>query len=310
MGTPDFAVPALEKLIAWHEVLAVVTQPDRPKGRGNRLTPPPVKETALLHGISVLQPEKVRGNAGFTAELRAYNADVFIVAAYGQILPAEILGMPKYGCVNIHASLLPKYRGAAPIQYAIINGETVTGITIMQMDKGIDTGDILLQKAIEIEPGDTGGSLFGKLAILGGEGIAEALPLIEKGLITPIKQDNDKASHAPMLTKQSGEIDWNRTSAEVANLVRAMEPSPSAYGVLDGEVLKVRGAKPFFNREIHEKDEKSKAGTVVGVIKNGIIVKTGDGAVLVTEVQARGGKRMDCADYLRGHDVYAGMRFV
>ena len=239
MGTPDFASGALEALIAaGHEITAVYTQPDKPKGRGKEVQMTPVKVVALEHGIPVYQPRRIR-EAEEVEILRQIPADIFVVAAFGQILSQEILDMPKFGCVNIHASLLPKYRGAAPIQWAVIDGEEKTGVTIQQMNAGIDTGDILYTKEYVLDPKETGASLFDKLMVIGAEAIVEALPLIEAGRITPIPQNEAEATHAAKLTKQLGEMDFSKSAAELERLVRGLNSWPSAYTFFRGKQLKI-----------------------------------------------------------------------
>ena len=239
MGTPDFAVGPLEAMVeAGYEITAVVTQPDKPKGRSDKLIPSPVKECALRYGIPVLTPKKIKAPEA-VEELKKYEADLFVVAAFGQILSEEILTMPRLGCINIHASLLPKYRGAAPIQWSIIDGEKETGITIMQMDKGLDTGDILFQKVVPILDTDTGESLFDKLAEVGARFLVEVLPDIEAGNIHPIKQDEEKSTYAKMLSKAIGEIDWSKAADTIEHLVRGLNSWPSAYTRLNGKQLKL-----------------------------------------------------------------------
>ena len=243
MGTPDFAAASLEALIgSEHEILAVVTQPDKPKGRKGELTPPPVKTIAVENGIKIYQPVKVR-ESEFVEIIRDYKPDVIVVIAFGQIIPGSILEIPKYGCVNIHGSLLPKYRGAAPIQWAVLDGEKESGVTSMLMDKGIDTGDMLLKKSIKLEEYETSGSLFDKLMALGAETLLETLEGLEKGSITPEKQGDSPTDYAKMLTKEMGLIDFSRTAAELDCFVRGMNPWPSAYTILDGKTLKIWRAR-------------------------------------------------------------------
>ena len=244
MGTPDFAVGALRAIVeAGHQVVAVVTQPDKPKGRSKELQITPVKACALEYGIPVFQPVKIRLPEA-VEQLRTYEADVFVVAAFGQILSEEILSMPRYGCINIHASLLPKYRGAGPIQWAVIDGEKETGITIMQMDKGIDTGDILLQKTVPIDAHETGESLFAKLEKTGAELIVEALPKIERGELKPVRQQEEKASYAKMLDKSMGEINWQESAQKLDCLIRGLISWPGAYTHYRGKTLKIWMEEP------------------------------------------------------------------
>lgn len=299
MGTPDFAVGPLEAIIeAGHEVTAVVTQPDKPRGRGKEMAASPVKECAQKHGIPVLTPVKIKA-AEAVAQLREYPADIFVVAAFGQILSEEILQMPKHGCVNIHASLLPKYRGAAPIQWSIIDGETETGVTIMQMDRGLDTGDILFQQKVPITSEDTGESLFDKLAKAGSALITEALVKIEKGDVHPVKQDDAKSCYAKMLTKAAGKIDWSKSAAEIERLVRGLNSWPSAYTEYKGKQLKIWKAKVMPAME-------GAPGTIAKVTKDQVIVCTGDGALALEEIQLEGKKRMRMKEFLLGRSFEEG----
>lgn len=299
MGTPDFAVGALEALIkAGHEITAVVTQPDKPKGRSRELQFPPVKECATTHGIPVFQPVKIKTPEAI-CELKKYPADIYIVAAFGQILSQEILNIPKFGSLNIHASLLPKYRGASPIQSVIIDGEKITGVTIMQMDAGIDTGDMLYKKEVEISDEDTFETLHDKLMEAGGKAIVEALSLLEKGELKPEKQDESLASHVKMIDKRMGKLNFNRTAAELDRQVRGMNPWPSAYTGLNGKQLKVWKTKPVLNNV----DKKAEPGTIVNVTKDYIEVATGEGSLLIYELQLEGKRRMSTHDFLLGVKV-------
>lgn len=300
MGTPDFAVEALKAIIqAGHEVLCVVTQPDKPKGRGKEMQFTPVKQCAQVYQIPVLQPVKVR-EAESVEALRALGADIFVVAAFGQILPKEILTMPKYGCVNIHASLLPKYRGAAPIQWAVINGEKESGVTIQQMGEGIDTGDILIKRAIPLEPKETGESLYDKLSKLGAELIVEVLPEIEAGKVIPEKQDEAQSTHVGKITKALGQIDWNKSAAELERLVRGLNSWPSAYTSFHGKNLKI------WEAEVLGEKENGEPGSVDEVTKTSVIINTGDGKLALTSVQLEGKKRMEVKDFLLGYKIEAG----
>lgn len=311
MGTPDFASGALEALIAaGHEITAVYTQPDKPKGRGKEVQMTPVKVVALEHGIPVYQPRRIR-EAAEVEVLRQIPADIFVVAAFGQILSQEILDMPKFGCVNIHASLLPKYRGAAPIQWAVIDGEEKTGITIQQMNAGIDTGDILYTKEYVLDPKETGASLFDKLMVLGAEAIVEALPLIEAGKITPIPQNEAEATHAAKLTKQLGEIDFSKSAVELERLVRGLNSWPSAYTFFRGKQLKIWEAEVVENGTETTEEAGRHActvtpGTVVAVDRQSITVATGNGGLQILELQIEGKKRMACKDFLLGYPVAVG----
>ncbi len=298
MGTPDFAVGALEALIkAGHEITAVVTQPDKAKGRSGKLLPPPVKECALAHNIPVMQPVRIKTPEAI-AELKQYEADVYIVAAFGQILSQEILDMPKYGSLNIHASLLPKYRGASPIQRVIIDGEAETGVTIMQMDAGIDTGDMLYKKSIAIENTDNYETLHDKLLVLGGEAIVEALALLEERKITPKKQDDRLSCHAPLIDKQMGRLDFAKDAVVLDRLIRGVTPWPSAFTSYQGKQLKIWRAEPV--------DGSGEPGTILNVEKDAFTVACGSGALRILEVQLEGKKRMSTHDFLLGVKVKTG----
>ena len=298
MGTPDFAAASLEALIdSRHEIQAVVTQPDKPKGRKGELTPSPVKVIAKREGIKVYQPLKVRDEE-FVKTLRAYNPDVMVVVAFGQIIPLSILQMPKYGCVNIHGSLLPKYRGAAPIQWAVLDGEKETGITTILMDEGIDTGDILLKKTIKIDADETSGSLFDKLMALGAKTILETLDELEKGSLTPTKQGESPTAYAKMLTKAMGLIDFTRPAKELDCFVRGMDPWPSAYTLLSGKTLKLW--------KVRAVEGGGKAGSVIEIGKESFTVACGEGAIEVLEVQLEGKKRMSAGDFLKGSTLNIG----
>ena len=298
MGTPDFAAASLEALIdSRHEIQAVVTQPDKPKGRKGELTPSPVKVVAEEKGIKVYQPLKVRDEE-FVETLRAYNPDVIVVVAFGQIIPLSILQMPKFGCVNIHGSLLPKYRGAAPIQWAVLDGEKETGITTILMDEGIDTGDILLKKTIKIDTDETSGSLFDKLMALGAETILETLDELEKGCLTPIKQGESPTAYAKMLTKAMGLIVFTKPAKELDCFVRGMDPWPSAYTLLSGKTLKLW--------KVRAVEGSGKAGSVIDIGKESFTIACGEGAIEVLEVQLEGKKRMSAGDFLKGSTLNIG----
>ena len=304
MGTPDFAAGALRALLdAGHPIACVVTQPDKPKGRGKTVSCSPVKELAVERGIPVLQPVKIKTPEA-TAALRHYEADLFVVAAFGQILSSEILRMPKYGCINIHASLLPKYRGAAPIQQAIIDGETVTGVTIMQMEEGLDTGDILTRREVPILPDDTGDSLHDKLMEAGAALVVETVPMIERGTVHPQKQDAEKATYAGRLQKSMGKIDWSRDAASLARLVRGLHSWPGCYTTFRNRNLKVRAAS-----EAAGMDGEAPPGTVIRVTKETIEVQTGRGSLVLHSVQPEGKKQMPVKDFLLGYPVNKGERF-
>ena len=301
MGTPDFAVAPLEAIIqAGHEVTAVVTQPDKQKGRGKEVQMTPVKECAIKHNIPVFQPVKIK-EAEAVKQLSQYEADIFVVAAFGQFLSEEILNMPKFGCVNIHASLLPKYRGAAPIQRVILDGEKETGVTIMQMAKGIDTGDMFLKKVVPIDPKETGESLHDKLMAAGAKLIVEALPKIESGELIPEKQDDSLACHAEKLTKSMGLIDWEKDAAMIERWVRGLNSWPSAYTYFKGKTLKI------WEADVIEGKADKAPGTVIKVEKEFFDVAAGKGILRMKSVQLEGKKRMDVKDFLLGYQLEVGM---
>ena len=298
MGTPDFSVGTLEALIAaGHEITLVVSQPDKPKGRGHELQPTPVKE-ALKHGLPVYQPKKVR-DPEVIGKLRETEADVIVVIAFGQIIPKAILEMKQYGCINVHASLLPKYRGAAPIQWAVIDGEKESGVTTMMMDVGLDTGDMLEQKAIPLDEKETGGSLFDKLSALGGSMILSTLKGLEDGTITRTPQGESETSYAKMLTKEMGHIDWTKDAASIERLVRGLNPWPSAYTSYAGKTMKIWAA------DVADLPGERTPGKI-HVTKNQLFVETGDGVLDVKELQLEGKKRMDTASFLRGFQMEDG----
>ncbi|WP_027356485.1 methionyl-tRNA formyltransferase [Desulfofundulus thermocisternus] len=302
MGTPDFAVPALHALVnAGYPVVGVVTQPDRPRGRGGRIQPPPVKQAALRMGLPVLQPVRVRDDY-FIEQLRELKPDIIVVAAYGQILPPSILYLPPRGCVNIHASLLPRYRGAAPIHRAIMNGERETGVTIMLMDEGLDTGDILLQQAVSIEETDNAGVLHDRLALLGAELLLKALQLLKQGNLRRRPQEDSLATYAPPLTREDEIINWERAARDLYNQIRGLDPWPGARTWWEGKVLKVWRVSI-----------KGEGNPVKGVIPGQVVtageevlVATGKGYLSLQEVQLQGGRRLPIADFLRGHNLVPG----
>lgn len=303
MGTPDFAVGALEALVkAGHEITAVVTQPDKAKGRSGQLQFPPVKEFAVSHNIPVFQPVRIKTPEAIS-ELKKYPADIFVVAAFGQILSKEILEMPKYGCINIHASLLPKYRGASPIQHVILDGEAMTGVTIMQMDEGLDTGDMLYKKEIPIEDTDTFETLHDKLMVLGGQAVTEALPLLEQGALVPEKQNDEKSCYASLIRKEMGKIDFTKNTGVIDRLIRGMNPWPSAFTFYKGKQMKIWKACPITGNV-----DAAQPGTVISVDKDGFEVRTGDGALRILELQLEGKKRMSAHDFLLGVKVQTGDR--
>ena len=299
MGTPDFAVGTLRSLAeAGHEITLVVSQPDKPKGRGHAMVPTPVKVVAEELGIPVFQPVKIREAKDV---LEKTEADVCVVAAFGQIIPASILHMKKYGCINVHASLLPKYRGAAPIQWAVIDGEKESGVTIMQMDEGLDTGDMLAKAIVPLDEKETGGSLFDKLSEAGGRLCVETLAKLEKGEIIPEKQGESPTAYASMLDKKMGNIDWNKSAVVIEHLVRGLNPWPSAYTHLDGKTLKIWACDV-----LPQSASKGESGEILEVTKDAIHVQTGDGILVLREIQLAGKARMDAGAFLRGYKVVPG----
>ncbi len=302
MGTPDFAVNSLEAINdAGHEITLVVTQPDKPKGRSGALQMSDVKQCALKLGIPVYQPEKIKDPAAFD-KLKEYECELIVVAAFGQIIPEEILKFPKYGCINVHASLLPRLRGASPIQTAILEGDAETGVTIQQMGVGLDTGDILSQSRIPIDKDDTGGSLFDKLADLGAELVVKTIEDIGEGRIRPCPQDEDKASYAKKIDKSMGRIDWNMDACEIERLIRALDPWPSAFSSLEGRMVKIWKAQTVPGTD-------AAPGRVTDVRKDGISVACGSGLLIIKEIQLEGKKRMPVHDFLLGYDLKPGALF-
>ena len=296
MGTPDFAVSTLESLVkGGHEVIAAVTQPDKPKGRGKAVQYTPVKEKALEYEIPVYQPVKAR-DPEFVELLKGMDPDVIVVVAFGQLLPKAILDIPKYGCVNVHASLLPKYRGAAPIQWAVIDGEEVSGVTTMLMDEGLDTGDMLEKAEIVLDEKETGGSLFDKLSALGGELILSTLEKMENGTITRTPQGDSTTSYAKMLKKTMGEIDWHMEAVKIERLIRGLNPWPSAYTSLKGKTVKIWSA------DVVAGESTGNPGRVT-VTKDKLLVECGENFLSITELQLEGKKRMETAAFLRGFTV-------
>ena len=303
MGTPEFAVPSLQALLDHgEEVAAVVCQPDKPKGRGRKLSPPPVKELALAAGLPVLQPTKVR-TPEFLEELRSYQPDLMIVTAYGRILTGPVLNLPPLGTINVHGSLLPRYRGAAPIQWAVLNGDTETGITIMQMDEGMDTGDILLPGRLTIEPDDTASTLAVKMADLGGRLLIEALELLKTENLPPRKQDDRLATPAPPLSKELSAIDWRKPAREISCQIRGLDPWPMAHTTLEGKWLRL------FAPRMIAGPVREAPGTLCRADKTGLTVATGEEYLRLGEVQLEGGKRMSADAFLRGRPLAPGLRF-
>lgn len=302
MGTPDFASTVLQTLLKGpDQVVAVVTQPDKARGRGKKVSPPPVKVVAEAADIPVLQPVKIKTDL-FRNGLLSYQPDLIVVAAYGRILPPSLLHLAPMGCINVHGSLLPRYRGAAPIQWTVLNGEKEAGVTIIQMDEGMDTGEMLLKAKIRTAAGETAGSLYPKLAALGGETLLKAIKGIKEGTLTPVAQDHSQASLAPMLRKEDGDIDWQRDAGEIACLIRGFDPWPTAYTSLEESRLQL------FSAEVVFQDHDAPPGTVLRADGRGLLVACGRNAVLVKEIQPEGKKRMTVQAYLCGHDIAAGSR--
>lgn len=302
MGTPDFAAESLNALAeAGLDVCAVISQPDKPKGRGHKLQPTDVKIAAEAAGISVFQPESLK-NGELADLLDEFEPELIVVAAYGKILPEYILNYPKYGCINVHASLLPKYRGAAPIQWAVINGEKETGVTIMQMEKGLDTGDILLTEKTEIGMYETAGELFDRLAKMGGKLLVKAIGEIEKGNIVPTPQNHSEHTYAPMISKETGKIDWSKSAAEISKLICGMNPWPAAHTFYNGEPLKI------YEAVVSEEKCTGAPGEIIGAEKGkGLKIAAGVGSLYVKTVQFAGCKRMNIEDYMRGHSIDMGI---
>lgn len=301
MGTPEFAVPTLQALIDHHQVEAVVTQPDKQRGRGKKVQFPPVKEKAVEHEIPVYQPQKARDEE-FVEILREINPDVIVVVAYGQILPESILNIPKYGCINVHGSLLPKYRGAAPIQWAVLDGEEKTGITTMYMEKGLDTGDMIDKAEIVLDPKETAGTLHDKLMEIGANLLLETLEKLENETAVRIKQNDSESCYASMLTKEMGQIDFSKSAREIECLIRGMNPWPSAYTSLNGKTLKV------WEAEVLTENSGEEPGTVIDVTKDAIVAACKEGALKLLEVQMAGKKRMKVSAFLLGYQVEKGMK--
>ncbi|HEX7058178.1 MAG TPA: methionyl-tRNA formyltransferase [Bacilli bacterium] len=305
MGTPDFAVPCLRVLIASnHQVIAVVTQPDREKGRKRIVTPPPVKVEAIAHGIPVLQPAKLRAPEAVN-EIAQLKPDLIVTAAYGQILPKRILELPAYGCINVHASLLPKYRGGAPIHHAVMNGETLTGVTIMYMAEGLDTGDMISQIAVPIDIADTTGTLHDKLSHAGARLLEKTLPDVFANSVMRVPQKDSEATYAPNIRREDEWIDWHKPDRHIYNQVRGLNPWPVAYTTLQGAIMKVWKCR--IDQTPNQRND-ALPGTVLAVTREGIVVACGEGCVVLTEIQPAGKKIMPAAEFCRGAHIHAGMR--
>lgn len=303
MGTPDFSVGTLKALaVAGHEIVGVVSQPDKPKGRGKNLQPTPVKEAAMELGLPVYQPKKVR-DPEFLEVLKELNPEVIVVVAFGQLIPKTILELAPYGCINVHASLLPKYRGAAPIQWAVIDGEAETGVTIMRMDEGLDTGDMISKVTVPVLADETGGSLFDKLSEAGAKLLVETLPSLEDGTAVFEKQPEESpTAYAGMIKKSMGDLDWTRPAEELERLIRGLNPWPSAYTKMDGKTLKIWKAQVLEE----EREEDYMPGTILLTEQQEFMVQTGKGILKITELQLEGKKRMDTSSFLRGYHLEGG----
>lgn len=300
MGTPDFAIPSLTLLLASdNTLLGVVTQPDRPKGRGKQLKAPPVKALAKQHGIPVIQPEKVK-DEDCIQWIKAQHPELIVVVAFGQILPPRVLRLPPHGCINLHASLLPYYRGAAPINWSIINGDTTTGVTTMFMNEWMDTGDILLQKKTHIEPNEDAPSLRNRLATLGAKLLLETIHRLKRGELTSLQQDHDKATYAPPLKKEDGKIDWQRDALDIHNQIRGTLPWPGAFTQVRNKLLKI------FKSELDKGSPQDPPGTVTNVSSDGITVATGKGDIRITEIQLQDRKRMAVSAFVKGNPIPVG----
>lgn len=302
MGTPDFSVPILEALLqAGHNVVLAVTQPDQPKGRGKAVQFSAVKTAAAAHQIPVYQPKRIR-EPECVAYLKTFEADIMVVAAFGQILSEDILTMPRYGCVNVHASLLPKYRGASPIQWAVLNGDKISGVTTMQMDAGIDTGDILEKTEIVLDKDETGGSLFDKLSDAGAKLCVQTIAHIQDGTVTRTKQEETQATHVGMITKQMGKVDWTKSAAEIERQIRGLDPWPGTYTSLHGKTLKL------WKAAVLEGGDSAQVGQIVYADKQQLVIQTGEGRLSLLEVQLEGKKRMRIDAFLRGHQIEPGQQ--
>ncbi len=306
MGTPEIAATILSEVLkSEHEVIAVVTQPDKPKGRGHEMAFPPVKEVALAAGIPVLQPLKAR-DPDFLEELERMNPDIILVAAYGKLLPKAILDLPKFGCINVHASLLPKYRGSSPIQWAVINGDEKSGVTIMHMAEEMDAGDMILTQEVVLDKEETAGSLHDKLAIIGGPLLLEAMDLLATGRAPRIRQNHEEATHVRMLDKSMGNMDFKQPAVVLERLIRGLNPWPSAFTKLDGKMLKIWKADVLSGEELTKEKRQAQPGAIVSVEKDGFGVLTGDGILFVKELQLEGKRKMTTEEFLRGFQIEEG----
>lgn len=301
MGTPEFAVPTLQALIDHHQVVGVVTQPDKQRGRGKKVQFPPVKEKAVEYDLPVYQPQKARDEE-FIAILKDLNPDVIVVVAYGQILPESILNIPKYGCINVHGSLLPKYRGAAPIQWSVLDGEEKTGITTMYMEKGLDTGDMIEKAELVLDAKETAGTLHDKLMVMGADLLLSTLEKLENKTAVRIKQDDSQSCYAKMLTKEMGQVDFKKPAEEIERLIRGLNPWPSAYTSMNGKTMKL------WDADVIECDVKEEPGTVIDVTKDAIVTATGKDALALKEIQLAGKKRMKVSAFLLGYHVEKGTK--
>ena len=304
MGTPDFAVPSLEALIKEFGVKAVYTQPDRPKGRGKKLAFSPVKEVAVANNIEVLQPEKIRNDVEAVEYLKELKPDFIIVVAFGQILTKEVLDIPKYGCINLHASLLPMYRGAAPLNWVIINGEEKTGNTTMLMDVGLDTGDMLLKNEVEVSKFMTAGELYEELKLSGAELLVETIKKVANGEVTPIKQNDEESTYAPMLNKEIAKIDWNKSAEEIHNHIRGMNPWPIATTLYDDKVMKV------YESDFEPSKSAKEPGIILKADKKGIVVSTKEGNLIIKKLQFPNGKPLMVEQFINGNDIEIGKKLL
>lgn len=306
MGTPEIAATVLKSVLnSKHEVIAVVTQPDKPKGRGHEMAFPPVKEVALEAGIPVFQPQRARDEA-FIEELKALKPDIILVAAYGKLLPKAILDMPKFGCINVHASLLPKYRGASPIQWAVLNGDEKSGVTIMHMAEAMDTGDIIMTEEVVLAEDETAGSLHDKLAEIGGPLLLSAMDALETGRAPRIRQNEEEATHVTMLDKTMGNLDFSKSAVQLERWIRGLNPWPTAYTKLDGKMLKLWKAEVVPAEELGKETRNLEAGTIIAVAKDSFDILTGDGVLRMKELQLEGKRKMTAEEFLRGFKLELG----